>query len=77
VKESVDKKIEYYDLQAYQGQQQLEVERLKKGFGKPPSTYRENNYIYWCNHFESINKGKLGHSQSWKNKKEKKYEYYG
>jgi len=77
VNESVDKKIEYDDLQAYQGQQQLEVERLKKGFGKPPSTYRENNYIYWCNPFESINKGKLGYSQSWKNKKEKKYEYYG
>ena len=99
MKESVDKKIEYDDLQAYQEQQQLkrqleldkiraeenkkreqqqlEVERLKKGFGKPPSTYRENNYIYWCNPFESINKGKLGHSQSWKNKKEKKYEYYG
>ena len=38
--ESVDKKIEYDDLQAYQGQQQLEVERLKKRFGKPHSTYR-------------------------------------
>ena len=24
-------------------QQQLEVERLKKGFGKPHSTYRESN----------------------------------
>ena len=99
VNESVDKKIEYDDLQAYQEQQQLkrqleldkiraeeqkkreqqqlEVERLKKGFGKPPSTYRESKYIYWCNPFESINKGKLGHSQSWKNKKDKKYEYYG
>ena len=75
--ESVDKKIEYDDLQAYQGQQKLEVERLKKSFGKPPSTYRQRKYIYWCNPFESINKGKLGHSQSWKNKKEKKYEYYG
>ena len=97
--ESVDKKIEYDDLQAYQEQQQLkrqleldkiraekakqqeqqqlEVERLKKSFGKPPSTYRERKYIYWCNPFESINNGKLGHSKSWKNKKDKKYEYYG
>ena len=75
MKESVDKKIEYYDLQAYQGQQQLEVERLKKGFGKPPSTYRENNYIYWCNPFEPINKGRLGSSQLWRQDK-KKYEYY-
>ena len=47
--ESVDKKIEYDDLQAYQGQQQLEVERLKKGFGRPVSTYRESKYIYRCN----------------------------
>ena len=95
--ESVDKKIEYDDLQAYQEQQQLkrqleldkiraeenkkreqqqlEVERLKKGFGKPPSTYRENNYIYWCNPFEPINKGMLGSSQLWRQDK-KKYEYY-
>ena len=99
VNQSVDKHIEYDDLQAYQEQQQLkrqleldkiraekakqqeqqklEVELLKKGFGRPVSTYRESKYIYRCNPFESINKGKLGHSQSWKNKKEKKYEYYG
>ena len=75
--EGVDKKIEYDDLQAYQEQQKLEVKRLKKSFGKPHSTYRERKYIYWCNPFESINKGKLSHSQSWKNKKDKKYEYYG
>ena len=76
--ESVDKKIEYDDLQAYQEEQKLEVERLKKkGFGKPPSTYSKSKYIYWCNPFESINNGKLGHSKSWKNKKDKKYEYYG
>ena len=77
VNEGVDKKIEYDDLQAYQEQQKLEVKRLKKSFGKPHSTYRERKYIYWCNSFESINNGKLSHSQSWKNKKDKKYEYYG
>ncbi len=75
--EGVDKKIEYDDLQAYHEQQKLEVKRLKKSFGKPHSTYRERKYIYWCNSFESINNGKLSHSQSWKNKKDKKYEYYG
>ena len=75
--EGVDKKIEYDDLQAYQEQQKLEVKRLKKSFGKPHSTYRERKYIYWCNPFESINNGKLSYSQSWKNKKDKKYEYYG
>ena len=75
VKESVDKKIEYDDLQAYQGQQQLEVERLKKGFGKPHSTYRESKYIYCCNPHEPINKGKLGSSQGWRIDT-KQYEYY-
>ena len=34
--ESVDKKIEYDDLQAYQGQQQLEAERLQKGLANLP-----------------------------------------
>ena len=96
VKESVDKKIEYDDLQAYQEQQQLkrqleldkiraeenkkreqqlEVERLKKGFGRPVSTYRESKYIYRCNPYEPINKGRLGSSQLWRQDK-KKYEYY-
>ena len=31
----------------------------------------------FVNPFESINQGRLGHSQTWKYKKEKKYEYYG
>ena len=97
VNQSVDKKIEYDDLQAYQEQQQLkrqleldkirveenkkreqqqlEVERLKKGFGRPVSTYRESKYIYRCNPYESINKGRLGSSQLWRQDK-KKYEYY-
>ena len=30
----------------------------------------------WVNPFTSINQGKLGHSQSWKFKSPKKYEYY-
>ena len=96
VNQSVDKTIEYDDLQAYQEQQQLkrqleldkiraeenkkreqqlEVERLKKGFGRPVSTYRESKYIYRCNPYESINKGRLGSSQLWRQDK-KKYEYY-
>ena len=97
VNQSVDKKIEYDDLQAYQEQQQLkrqleldkiraekakqqeqqqlEMERLKKGFGRPVSTYRESKYIYRCNPYESINKGRLGSSQLWRQDK-KKYEYY-
>ncbi len=31
----------------------------------------------WVDPFTSINQGKLGHSQSWKFKSSKKYEYYG
>ncbi len=56
-------------------QQQLEVERLKKGFGKPHSTYRESDYINWVDPHEPINKGKLGSSQGWRIDK-KQYEYY-
>ena len=95
--QSVDKKIKYDDLQAYQEQQQLkrqleldkiraekakqqeqqklEVELLKKGFGRPVSTYRESKYIYRCNPYEPINTGRLGSSQLWRQDK-KKYEYY-
>ena len=33
-----------------------------------------SRYVYWCNPFEPINKGKLGSSQSWRN--EKKFPVY-
>jgi hypothetical protein len=33
-----------------------------------------SRYVYWCNPYESINKGKLGSSQSWR--KEKKFPVY-
>ena len=56
-----------------QEQRALEVERLKKGFGKPVSTYKESKYIYWVNPYSAINQGKLGSSQSWKVVKPKKY----
>ena len=56
-----------------QEQRALEVERLKKGFGKPVSTYKESKYIYWVNPYSAINQGKLGSSQSWKIVKPKKY----
>ena len=56
-----------------QEQRALEAERLKKGFGKPVSTYKESKYIYWVNPYSAINQGKLGSSQSWKVVKPKKY----
>jgi hypothetical protein len=39
--------------------------------------FDERKYIRWVNPFDSVNQGRLGHSQSWKYKKQKKYEYYG
>ena len=58
-----------------QEQRALEVERLKKGFGKPYSTYKESDYIKCVDPHEPINKGKLGSSQGWRIDK-KQYEYY-
>ena len=58
-----------------QEQRALEAERLKKGFGKPYSTYKESDYINWVDPYEPINKGKLGSSQGWRIDK-KQYEYY-
>ena len=57
-------------------EREKEIEKLKKGFGKPQSNYDESKYIFWCNPFGSINHNRLGHSQTWKYKKQKKYEYY-
>ena len=58
-----------------QEQRALEVERLKKGFGKPYSTYKESDYIKWVDPHKPINQGKLGSSQGWRIDK-KQYEYY-
>ena len=33
-----------------------------------------SRYVYWCNPFEPINRGKLGSTQSWR--KEKKFPIY-
>jgi hypothetical protein len=58
-----------------QEQRALEVERLKKGFSQPRSTYVESDYIKWVDPHKPINQGKLGSSQAWRIDK-KKYEYY-
>jgi hypothetical protein len=58
-----------------QEQRALEVERLKKGFSQPRSTYVESDYIQWVDPHKPINQGKLGSSQAWRRDK-KKYEYY-
>ena len=54
----------------------VEVKK-KEPFIFKTEPYRKDysRYIYWCNPFEPINKGKLGSSQSWR-KKEKFPVYY-
>ena len=42
---------------------------------KPPWLERKKKYIRMVNPFESINQTRLGHSQSWRDNKSKKYYY--
>ena len=42
-------------------------------FNNQEDNFRKFSFIF----IDSSNKGNLGHSQSWKYKKQKKYEYYG
>ena len=34
-----------------------------------------SRYVYWCNPYEPINKGKLGSSQSWREEKKTRFYY--
>ena len=54
---------------------QRDVERCKRGLAVR-SSYDESKYIYWCDARKPINVGKLGHSQPWRFKSPRKYEYY-
>jgi hypothetical protein len=54
---------------------QRDVERCKRGLAVR-SSYDESKYVYWCDARKPINVGKLGHSQPWKFKSPRKYEYY-
>ena len=53
----------------------VEVKK-KEPFIFKTEPYRKDysRYVYWCNPYEPINKGKLGSSQSWRN--EKKFPVY-
>jgi len=61
--------------QRKQEEQKRQVDQYRGGFGKTSSTYYESKYIRMVNPFESINKNRLGHSQTWRDNKSKK-EYY-
>ena len=55
--------------------QKVEVKK-KEPFIFKTEPYRKDysRYVYWCDPYEPINKGKLGSSQSWR--KEKKFPVY-
>ena len=73
------------DLSEYQKQREMErkkkLDQLKQHSLRPIKfeTHRKDpcRGMGWVDARSSINTGKLGHSQSWKFKREKKYDYYG
>jgi len=73
------------ELSRYQKQREMErkkkLDQLKQHQLRPIKfeTHRKDpcRGMGWVDARSSINTGKLGHSQSWKFKREKKYDYYG
>ena len=55
----------------------IEVKKKESFIFKTAEPYRKDysRYVYWCNPFEPINKGKLGSTQGWR-KEEKFPQYY-
>ena len=85
---SVPDEIRQNELDAYQKQreEQRKHEQLDKrsqiSIGNPlrfSATVKKDpdRGMSWVDAHESINRGRLGHSQSWKYKEKKKYNYYG
>ena len=54
--------------------QKVEVKKEPFIFKTEPYRKDYSRYVYWCDPYEPINKGKLGSSQSWR--KEKKFPQY-
>ena len=73
------------ELSRYQKEREIErkkkLDQLRQHPLRPMKfeTYRKDpcRGMGWVDARSSINTGKLGHSQSWKFKREKKYDYYG
>ena len=64
-------------------QRDLEVEKIRQNQAKPLFNFKSLNSnkdphrgMRWVSCSQPVNQGKLGSSQSWKYKKEKKYTYY-
>ena len=88
IKEAVEKVVQVLNpLDQYQEdmkkkrQEQLD-KRSQISIGSPlrfSATVKKDpdRGMSWVDAHESINRGRLGHSQSWKYKEKKKYNYYG
>ena len=63
----LERKIEIEQLRKEQEEPKIKFETVKKDL---------NCEMSFVNPFKSINQNSLGHSQSWKFKKQKKYNYY-
>ena len=72
------------ELSRYQKQREMErkkkLDQLKQHSLRPIKfeTHRKDPHrgMGWVNSFQPINQGRLGHSQTWKMKRVKKYRYY-
>jgi len=72
------------DLGEYQKEREIErkkkLDQLKQYSLRPIKfeTHRKDPHrgMGWVNSFQPINQGRLGHSQTWKMKRVKKYRYY-
>ena len=69
---------QYQEDQKKKRQEQLDKQKkMQNQFRFSAAPKKDPNCgMGWVNPFTSINKGKLGHSQSWKFKSPRKYEYY-
>ena len=77
-----DNELDKYQKEREQKRKEEMVKRTQINVAKPFSFSETGKKdpcrgMRWVNGFDSINKGRLGHSQSFKYKKERKYEYYG
>ena len=77
-----DDELENY-LEQQKIEQSLEIEQLRKEEQDPLTNFKFNKVkkdlncgMGFINPYKTIHQNKLGHSQSWRFKKQKKYQYY-
>ena len=77
-----DSELDKYQKEREQKRKEELVKRTQISAAKPFSFFETGKKdpcrgMGWVDAHESINRGRLGHSQSWKYKEKKKYNYYG